>query len=134
MSKAAVLRVEVTECLSAAAEHICTLLERTVAEYERQLCGLKRENERQRRLLDAVLKPEVHLHRTELCDVQQEPEPALIKEELEQLWSSQEREHLHGPIPLKDEEDEEEKTLQSEEHMEARASSWQLSSTHGDRV
>lgn len=53
---------------------------------------------------------------SELCDVQQEPEPALIKEELEQLWSSQEREHLHGPVPLKDEEDEE--AGSSAQHME----------------
>ncbi|KAG8012287.1 Gastrula zinc finger protein XlCGF57.1 [Nibea albiflora] len=112
----AVLRLEVTECLSAAAQHICELLERTVAEYEEQLCRSQRENERQRRLLEAVLKPEVRLHRTELCDVQQEPEPTLIKEEVEQLWNSPEREQLHGPVPLKDEEDEEEKTLQSEEH------------------
>ena len=43
--------------LTAAAEEIFELFERTIAEYEEELC-------RQRKLLDAVLKPQVQLHRT----------------------------------------------------------------------
>ena len=43
--------------LTAAAEEIFELFERTIAEYEEELC-------RQRKLLDAVLQPQVQLHRT----------------------------------------------------------------------
>ena len=43
--------------LTAAAEEIFELFERTIAEYEEELC-------RQRKLLDAVTEPQVQLHRT----------------------------------------------------------------------
>ncbi|KAI9523176.1 hypothetical protein NQZ68_030524, partial [Dissostichus eleginoides] len=63
MSKVDMLRLVVSERLTAAALEIFGLFERTVAEYEEQLCRSKEENERHRKLLDAVLKPEVRLHR-----------------------------------------------------------------------
>ncbi|XP_045906501.1 zinc finger protein 260-like isoform X5 [Micropterus dolomieu] len=51
MSKVQTLRAFVQQRLSAAAEEIFELFERTIAEYEEELCG-------QRKLLDAVFKPE----------------------------------------------------------------------------
>ncbi|KAI3358274.1 hypothetical protein L3Q82_003272 [Scortum barcoo] len=60
------LRALLTERLTAAAEEIVGLLEETVAEYEDRVERSEREICRQRRLLDAVLKPEVRLHRAEL--------------------------------------------------------------------
>lgn len=63
MSKVEMLRVVVNQRLTAAAEEIFGLFERTIAEYEEELSRSKWENERLRKLLDAVLKPEVRLHR-----------------------------------------------------------------------
>ena len=57
------LRAKLTERLTAAAEEIVALLEETVAEYEDRVERSEREICRQRRLLDAVLKPQVKLHR-----------------------------------------------------------------------
>ena len=57
MSKVQTLRVFMKQRLTAAAEEIFELFERTIAEYEEELC-------RQRKLLDAVLQPQVQLHRT----------------------------------------------------------------------
>ncbi|KAG7225308.1 hypothetical protein INR49_007155, partial [Caranx melampygus] len=57
------LRALLTERLTAAAEEIVGLFEETVAEYEDRVERSEREICRQRRLLDAVLKPEVKLHR-----------------------------------------------------------------------
>ncbi|KAM7384898.1 hypothetical protein PAMA_011995 [Pampus argenteus] len=59
------LRALLTERLTAAAEEIVGLLEETVAEYEDRVERSEREICRQRRLLDAVLKPEVKLLRVE---------------------------------------------------------------------
>ncbi|XP_078031906.1 uncharacterized protein LOC117263073 [Epinephelus lanceolatus] len=110
------LRALLTERLTAAAEEIVGLLEETVAEYEDRVERSEREICRQRRLLDAVLKPEVRLHRAEVQQQllvvkeevppeqqewsssvdQEDPEPPHIKEEEEELWSSQEGEQLQG--------------------------------------
>uniref|UniRef100_A0A671WY75 C2H2-type domain-containing protein n=1 Tax=Sparus aurata TaxID=8175 RepID=A0A671WY75_SPAAU len=60
------LRAKLTERLTAAAEEIVALLEETVAEYEDRVERSEREICRQRRLLDAVLKPQVKLHRADL--------------------------------------------------------------------
>ncbi|CAJ1082901.1 zinc finger protein 771-like [Xyrichtys novacula] len=135
MSKVQELRVLVNQRLSAAAEEIFELFERTILEYEEKLCGSK---ENQHKLLDAVYNPEVRLHRADiqhLLKSKEEPlhqpqkrslsldqeNPLQIKEEQEELWSSQEEEQLGGlveagintqiftPVPLKgDEEDREE--------------------------
>ncbi|XP_047186058.1 gastrula zinc finger protein XlCGF57.1-like isoform X2 [Scophthalmus maximus] len=126
------LRALLTERLTAAAEEIVGLLEETVAEYEDRVERSEREICRQRRLLDAVLKPEVRLHRADVQQLvvgkeefpleqqqwspsvkQEDPETPHIKEEQEEVWSSQEGEHLQCPeeadiikFTVKSEEDE----------------------------
>ncbi|XP_071058346.1 gastrula zinc finger protein xFG20-1-like isoform X2 [Pseudochaenichthys georgianus] len=129
----------VKQRLTAAAEDIFLLFERTIAEYEEELSRSKQENERHRNLLDAVLQPQLQIHRADvqqLVVVEEEvppeqhewisrldrehPEPPPhIKEEQEELWSSQEGEQLQGleeaditkstftPVPVKSEDDEE---------------------------
>lgn len=57
MSKVLPLREFVKQRLAAAAEEIFELYERTIAGYEEEVC-------RQRKLLDAILNPEVRLLRT----------------------------------------------------------------------
>ncbi|KAM9832695.1 uncharacterized protein ACBR49_019971 [Aulostomus maculatus] len=117
-----VLRKLLTERLAAAAEQIVSLLEETVAEYER-------ENRRQRLLLDAVLNPRVRLDRADVEQLQvikeevppdlQDQEPPHIKEEWEEFWTSEEGAQLQGQeeadittfpftlVPVKSERDEE---------------------------
>ncbi|XP_034043831.1 zinc finger protein 569-like [Thalassophryne amazonica] len=96
-------------------EEIFELLERTTEGYEEELCRLEEENEAQRQLLEAVCNSEVWLRRTD--DVQQpmvikeeespedqawscsytqvEPAGPQIKEENEELWTSEGQEHFH---------------------------------------
>ncbi|XP_061885121.1 zinc finger protein 3-like isoform X1 [Entelurus aequoreus] len=86
------------------------MCERTIAEYEEELCPTKEEKERQYQLLDAVFKKhQVVLHRTEVqqppyikeealyppCVKEEEPKPH-IKEEEEEVWIRQEGECLLG--------------------------------------
>ncbi|KAM8840648.1 uncharacterized protein AB9W97_001356 isoform 2-T3 [Spinachia spinachia] len=70
------LRALLTERLAEAAEEIVGLFEETVAEYEDRAERSEREISRQRRLLDAVLKPEVKLHRAELLQNRADPQPS----------------------------------------------------------
>uniref|UniRef100_A0A8P4KIS5 C2H2-type domain-containing protein n=1 Tax=Dicentrarchus labrax TaxID=13489 RepID=A0A8P4KIS5_DICLA len=133
------LRALLTERLTAAAEEIVGLFEETVAEYEDRVERSEREICRQRRLLDAVLKPQVKLHRAGFpADVQQlsvikeevppeqqqewrpsldQEEPPHIKEEQEEVRTSQEGEQLQGftftPVPVKSEDDDDEEKPQS---------------------
>ncbi|XP_033990997.1 zinc finger protein 2 homolog [Trematomus bernacchii] len=129
----------VKQRLTAAAEDIFILFERTIAEYEEELSRSKQENERHRKLLDAVLQPQLQIHRADVQQLvvvkeevppeqqewsssldQEDPDPPPhIKEEQEELWSSQEGEQLQGleeaditkfiftPVPVKSEDDEE---------------------------
>ncbi|XP_033933548.1 zinc finger protein 32-like [Pseudochaenichthys georgianus] len=129
----------VKQRLTAAAEDIFVLFERTITEYEEELSRSKQENERHRKLLDAVLQPQHQIHRADVQQLvvvkeevppeqqewsssldQEDPEPPPhIKEEQEELWSSQEGEQLQGleeaditkstftPVPVKSEDDEE---------------------------
>ncbi|XP_033989763.1 zinc finger protein 2 homolog [Trematomus bernacchii] len=129
----------VKQRLTAAAEDIFVLFERTIAEYEEELSRSKQENERRRKLLDAVLQPQLQIHRADVQQLvvvkeevppeqqewsssldQEDPEPPPhIKEEQEELWSSQEGEQLQGleeaditkstftSVPVKSEDDEE---------------------------
>ncbi|XP_038571164.1 zinc finger protein 184-like isoform X7 [Micropterus salmoides] len=106
MSKVQTLRAFVQQRLSAAAEEIFELFERTIAEYEEELCG-------QRKLLDAVFKPaadvpvllvsEVPTEQKERCptlDQVDPPEPPHIKEE----WSpSLDQEDPPEPPHIKEE-------------------------------
>ncbi|XP_044192023.1 zinc finger protein 260-like isoform X4 [Thunnus albacares] len=107
MSKVQMLRASVTQRLTAAAEEIFVLFERSIAEYEEELSRSKEENERQRKLLDAVFNPQLQLHRADVQQLleskeevspeqqdwsssldQEDPEPPHIKEEQEELWTS----------------------------------------------
>ncbi|XP_035770816.1 zinc finger and SCAN domain-containing protein 12-like isoform X2 [Neolamprologus brichardi] len=111
------LREFINERLTAAAEQIFLEFEKTIVQYEEEI-------DRQRRLLDITWKPEIKLHRTVPRDVpqqpvckeeeeeevlpeqqlwnqersssveQEEPEAPQIKEEQEELCSSQEGEQL----------------------------------------
>ncbi|XP_060947147.1 zinc finger protein 845-like [Limanda limanda] len=96
---------------TAAAEMIFTVFEKTIVQYEEEV-------DRQRRLLESVLKPEIKLHRIELpqqhvfkeeevltdqqlCHQernssldQEEQEPPQIKEEQEEMCTNQEGEQL----------------------------------------
>ncbi|XP_044052186.1 uncharacterized protein LOC122876215, partial [Siniperca chuatsi] len=111
MSSVECLREFVNERLTAAAEEIFRVLKKTIFEYEEEI-------DRQRRLLDSFWKPEIKLHRIELpqqhvCTEeevladqqlciqernssldQEDPEPPQIKEEQEELCTSQEGEQL----------------------------------------
>ncbi|XP_051243092.1 zinc finger protein 501-like [Dicentrarchus labrax] len=111
MSSVECLREFVTERLTAAAEEIFGVFIKTIVEYEEEI-------NRQRRLLDVFCKPEVKLHRIELpqqhvfveeavpadqqlCNQERstspdqvDPEPLQIKEEEEELCTSQHVEQL----------------------------------------
>ncbi|XP_034043147.1 uncharacterized protein LOC117525397 isoform X2 [Thalassophryne amazonica] len=103
MSKVQMLRALVKQRLTAAAEEIFGLFERTIAEYEEELCRSKEENHRQRHLLDAVFNPDVHLQAADVQQVlkvkaevppdqqgwsssldQEDPDPTYVKEEQEE--------------------------------------------------
>ena len=56
MSSVQYLREFISERLTAAAEEIFTVFEKTIVQYEEEV-------DRQRRLLETVLKPEIKLHR-----------------------------------------------------------------------
>ncbi|XP_063317023.1 zinc finger protein 500-like [Pelmatolapia mariae] len=126
------LREFINERLTAAAEQIFLEFEKTIVQYEEEI-------DRQRRLLDITWKPQIKLHRTDvpqqqvceeeeevlpeqqLCDQersssvdQEEPEPPQIKEEQEELCSSQEGEQLG----LKEEPEVHHDPVQYEEEME----------------
>ncbi|XP_076608251.1 uncharacterized protein LOC143333802 [Chaetodon auriga] len=114
MSSVEHLREFVNERLTAAAEDIFRVFKETIVEYEEEI-------RRQRKLLDVVWKPEIKIHRTELpqqyvceevgveegevvsvqqlCNQQRNSsldreEPPQIKEEEEELCTSQEAEQL----------------------------------------
>ncbi|XP_034539552.1 gastrula zinc finger protein XlCGF57.1-like [Notolabrus celidotus] len=115
MSKVHTLRGLVKQRLTAAAEEIFELFERTIAEYEEQLSRSAEENQRQQKLLDAVYNPEAvfpadvqqlveskeevpskQQERSSNPDQEDPPEPPHIKEEQEELWISQEGDQLQG--------------------------------------
>ncbi|XP_027141050.1 zinc finger protein 239-like isoform X2 [Larimichthys crocea] len=113
MSSVDCLRQFVNERLTAAAEEIFGVFQKTIVEYEEEIY-------RQRKLLDIVCKPEIKLHRIDLqqqhvCEEEEEevltdqqlcnqersssldqedPEPLQIKEEQEELCTSQEGEEV----------------------------------------
>nr|XP_033472240.1 gastrula zinc finger protein XlCGF42.1-like [Epinephelus lanceolatus] len=60
MSKVQMLRSLVTQRLTVAAEEIFGLFERTISEYEEELSRAKEENERQRKLLELRVEPEIN--------------------------------------------------------------------------
>ncbi|TNN61729.1 hypothetical protein EYF80_028091 [Liparis tanakae] len=116
MSKAQTLSRLVHQRLTAAAQEICGLLEGAMSEYEEELCALKEENQRNRKLLHAVLSPEVRVQRADVQQVppgpqgrsssleQEEPEPPHIKEEEQEPPHIKEEEQ--EPPHIKEEEQE----------------------------
>ncbi|XP_034027283.1 gastrula zinc finger protein XlCGF48.2-like [Thalassophryne amazonica] len=147
MSKVQMLRALVKQRLTAAVDEIFGLFERTIAEYEEELCRSKEENDRQRHLLDAVFNLEGRLPGADVQQVlvgkedqrsslaQEDPDPPLIKEEQEERWSSQDGEPLQDldesdvikftltHVPVKSEDDEEQPQSSQAKETEPRASS-----------
>ncbi|XP_056277625.1 protein TsetseEP-like [Pseudoliparis swirei] len=113
MSKVQMLRCFVNQRLTAAAQEICGLFERTIAEYEEELCSSQEENERHRKRLQAVFNPEVRLHRADvqqLLVVQVEGPPE------QQAWSSSlDQEDPEPPHMIEDQEDPEPPHIKEEQ-------------------
>ncbi|XP_077404669.1 uncharacterized protein LOC144037227 isoform X1 [Vanacampus margaritifer] len=95
MCKVRMLRALVNQRLNTAVEEIFVVLERTLTDYEEELCHTKEENERQRKLLDTLFK--VRSPAADLAAGQQEwsstmeqkePEPSNIKVEVEEDLSN----------------------------------------------
>ncbi|XP_034027282.1 zinc finger protein 771-like [Thalassophryne amazonica] len=115
MSKVQMLRALVKQRLTAAAEEIFGLFERTIAEYEEELCRSKEENHRQRRLLDAVFNSDDMRQLLVGKDISPEQqkcsrnldrddqEPTHIKEELEE----DNIKFRLAPVPMKSEDNKE---------------------------
>uniref|UniRef100_A0A3Q3F5T5 C2H2-type domain-containing protein n=1 Tax=Labrus bergylta TaxID=56723 RepID=A0A3Q3F5T5_9LABR len=91
MSKAKTLKCFVKQRLTAAAEEIFELFEKTISEYEEQMCQLKEENERQHKLLEAVSKAGLYF----FCDGQRLQEP----------WDTDIIKFTFTPVPVKSEDD-----------------------------
>ncbi|XP_074487718.1 uncharacterized protein LOC141765555 isoform X1 [Sebastes fasciatus] len=102
------LRVLVKQRLTAAVEEIFGLFETTLAEYDREIEGLQKLLEEAVKLdgrVNTADDPQLLAIKEEVLSEQQEwrtsldqqdPEPPHIKEEQEELWSSQEGEQLKG--------------------------------------
>ncbi|XP_055733192.1 zinc finger protein 83-like isoform X1 [Salvelinus fontinalis] len=119
MSKLQLLNVFLTKRLTAAAVEIYVEVEKTITDYENEISSSKEEIKRLRRLLDLVFNPEIKLHRADLQQLslpgseevppkqhcgqewspslgQEDPESKQIKEEHEEVWTSQRGEQLKG--------------------------------------
>ncbi|XP_057696122.1 zinc finger and BTB domain-containing protein 49-like [Corythoichthys intestinalis] len=107
MCKVGLLRTLVTQRLNVAVDEIFKLFEKTVGEYEEELCR-KEKNERRLRKqleqLEAALNPRVILHREDVKKVlpqsllkqREEPaEPPFNQDEDDNKWSSQNGHQLH---------------------------------------
>ncbi|XP_030002816.1 zinc finger protein 454-like isoform X2 [Sphaeramia orbicularis] len=133
--KVQILRSLVEQRLTAAAEEIFGLFERTIAEYEEELCRTKEENQRQNQIPDTVslhtpvgstdthqqfvVKEEVPLEQEEwslsVDQNQEDTENHHIKEEQEELWTNQEADITKlqsTSIPVKSEDEEEAQSSQ----------------------
>ncbi|XP_056251745.1 zinc finger and SCAN domain-containing protein 31-like [Seriola aureovittata] len=136
------LRESVNQRLAAAAEEIFGLFERKIKEYEEELSRY-RQSDRQHKLMEVqvqltdvqhllLIKQEVPCELSLSLD-QEDPESPIIKEEQEELWTSQKGEQLRGleeaddtevpltPVCVKSEDEEEKPQLhqsQTEESIE----------------
>ncbi|XP_061681122.1 zinc finger protein 202-like [Syngnathoides biaculeatus] len=99
MCKVRLLRTLVTERLNVVVEEIFELFERTIADYEEELCRAKEENERQRELLNAVGESQVVS--------QSDKQPLAVKreEERQDEVPSERKEEPAEPPDIKEEED-----------------------------
>uniref|UniRef100_A0A3Q3IB95 C2H2-type domain-containing protein n=1 Tax=Monopterus albus TaxID=43700 RepID=A0A3Q3IB95_MONAL len=117
MSLVQYLREFVTERLTAAAEEIFGVFEKTVVEYEEEI-------DRQRRLLDIVWKPEVKLHRIGLLhrNHSQEGEQLGLKQETDPFMLT----------PTYEERDHSEAEPTSDQQLLSHSSAVAESQDHGD--
>ncbi|KAM6917405.1 uncharacterized protein PEZ65_013244 [Lycodopsis pacificus] len=118
MSKVRMLRYLVNQQLTAAEEEMFGLFEGTIAELEEELSRSKEQNERQRRLLDAVYNPAVRIQGADVQQLlvveeevppeqqewsssldQEDPEPPHIKEEQEDPEPPHIKEEQEDPEP-----------------------------------
>ncbi|XP_077452370.1 uncharacterized protein LOC144071280 [Stigmatopora argus] len=106
MCKVQILRALVAKRLTEAADEIVGIFESTITEYENELRRSREENEWQRQMLDALLKPTVCIQEVQQptvkkeeitpepddwpAEVHEETEPCNIK--VEKIWSIQEGE------------------------------------------
>ncbi|XP_061681008.1 zinc finger protein 271-like [Syngnathoides biaculeatus] len=108
MCKVKMLRRLVKQRLNVAVEEVIELFERTIAEYEKQLCGSKAENEPRRPDDGSNLRvpfPEADIRQSPAegqaekvsSEKQEQVKPPHIKEEEEDAWSRQDGQQLHGP-------------------------------------
>ncbi|XP_033468389.1 uncharacterized protein LOC117247890 [Epinephelus lanceolatus] len=119
MSAPLLLRAFINERLTAAAEEIFQVFERTIERYEEEASSSKQEIERLRGLLldfvsnnktdfsqSSISKeetpPEQQHCEQQLSDCQSDPEPRHIKEEDDEVWTSQQQEEEHGVHEFKD--------------------------------
>uniref|UniRef100_A0AAV2KQY1 Uncharacterized protein n=1 Tax=Knipowitschia caucasica TaxID=637954 RepID=A0AAV2KQY1_KNICA len=100
------LRAAVNERLAAAAEEIFVLLERTIAEYEEEVCRSKEQNQRNQQLLEALLTR----GSDSFC-----PDPSLKQETPQTIEEPSEQEEEEAEERLKQEEEEAEERLKQEE-------------------
>ncbi|XP_065806646.1 zinc finger and SCAN domain-containing protein 2-like [Labrus bergylta] len=83
MSKSEILRGIVTEKLTTAAQEILAVVERTVAGYEEEAAGFRREIDRQRKQLEVILQPRVTLEKTVLIQDEAGQDVVVLSEEEE---------------------------------------------------
>ncbi|XP_071058508.1 zinc finger protein 892-like isoform X1 [Pseudochaenichthys georgianus] len=104
MSKVQMLLSLKKQRVTAANEEIFALFEQTIAELEEELFLSKEENKRLQKLLDAVLQPQLRIHRAE---VQQQL--VVVKEELlpdqQECSTSLDQEHPEPPPHIKQEQE-----------------------------
>ncbi|XP_037102488.1 zinc finger protein 771-like [Syngnathus acus] len=109
MCKVQMLRALLNQRLSAAVDEVFVVFQRTIAEYEEELCRTKAENERQRQILKAVFKPQFGLNSADTQTMEDvgegRPAKSCSKDNLvpEQEWSP--REELEETC-IKEEEEE----------------------------
>nr|XP_057915483.1 zinc finger protein 570-like [Doryrhamphus excisus] len=113
MCKVEILRALVNQRLTAAVEEICIAFERTIAEYEEELCRTKEENERQRQLLEVFKNPQVVLHRADASEEDLPPERQEWRNFVEQKMVEQE-----APKPLHVKEEEEDRSISHFDRLE----------------
>nr|XP_057928193.1 zinc finger and SCAN domain-containing protein 12-like [Doryrhamphus excisus] len=132
--KVQMLRTLMEQRLNAAVEEIFELFERTIAEYEGELSRIKEEKERQRELLDGVIKSptadilqvlagsqeEVPAGVPQVCITsvgQIEPQLLHIKQEEEEPWGKADITELTFPgVLMKSEDDEDNEGQSSQLH------------------
>ncbi|XP_028987840.1 zinc finger protein 510-like [Betta splendens] len=112
MSSVQHLKEFISQRLAAAAVEIFGAFEQTIVEYEEEL-------DRQRRLLDAVLKPEIKLHRIEtpeIPDVFEEEEAPTHLQICHHIMETSQNENYPIPLQIK-EEHEEPRTSEEQETL-----------------